>query len=87
MAKKDRQEPTAAAPDSPLRRARWAMEAGDVRRARSLAAEAAKTGSEPEKVEAQRLLERLGPDPRALMVVAAVLVLISIAAWFAILRR
>lgn len=87
MAKKERAQPGDAGADSALWRARWAMEAGDVRRARTLAAEAARTGPDAEKAEAQRLLHRLGPDPRALMVAAAVLVLIAIAAWFAILRR
>jgi hypothetical protein len=63
------------------------MEAGDVRRARALAAEAVRSGPEAEKGDAQRLLQRLGPDPRALLAAAIALVLIAMAAWFAILRR
>lgn len=63
------------------------MEAGDVRRARALAAQAVRSGTEGERAEAERLLERLGPDPRALLVAAFVLALIAVAAWLAILRR
>lgn len=91
MAKKDRagRPPAgdAALPDTPFRRARWAMEAGDVRRARALAAEAAGSGPEPEREEARKLLERLGPDPRALLAAAVALVLIALAAWLAIFRH
>jgi hypothetical protein len=39
-----------------------------------------------ERAEAKALLARLGPDMRALLVAAAVLVLIIVAAWAAILR-
>jgi hypothetical protein len=73
-------------PQTPLARARWALEAGDVRRARQLAAEAARSGPEPERPEAEALLRRLGPDMRAIAVAAGVLVLIILAAWLAILR-
>ena len=73
-------------PQTPLAKARWALEAGDVRRARALASEAARSGPEPDRAEAEALLRRLGPDPRALMVAAIVLVMIAIAAWLAILR-
>ena len=73
-------------PQTPLAKARWALEAGDVRRARQLAAEAAQSGPEPERAESSALLRRLGPDPRALMAVAVVLVLILVAAWLGILR-
>ena len=90
MAKKGRPPPLTTAsppqPQTPLGKARWALEAGDVRRARSLAAEAARSGPEPERAQADALLKRLGPDPRAILVAAAVLVLIVIAAWAAILR-
>jgi hypothetical protein len=73
-------------PQTPLAKARWALEAGDVRRARSLASEAARSGPESERAEAEALVRRLGPDPRALLVVAIVLAMIALAAWLAILR-
>lgn len=89
MAKKARPPAAAASPtqpQTPLGRARWALEAGDIRRARALAGEAARSGPEGERAAAADLLERLGPDPRAILAAAAVLVLIVIAAWAAILR-
>ena len=73
-------------PVSALDKARWSLEAGDVRRARVLAEEAARSGSEADRAEAERLLLRLRPDPVALLIVAGVLVLIAIAAWAALLR-
>ena len=73
-------------PQTPLAKARWALESGDVRRARELAAEAARSGPERERADAEALLRKLGPDMRAIAVAAAVLVLIVIAAWLAILR-
>jgi hypothetical protein len=73
-------------PQTPLAKARWALEAGDVRRARQLATEAAQSGPESERADAAALLRRLGPDPRALLAAAIVLVLIAIAAWLGILR-
>jgi len=89
MARKGRAPPSVASPpqpQTPLAKARWALEAGDVRRARELAAEAARTGPEAERAEAQALLQRLGPDLRAVAVAAVVLLLILVAAWLAILR-
>lgn len=89
MARKGRQtapEVSATQPQTPLGKARWALEAGDVRRARQLAAEAARSGPESERAEAQALLDRLGPDLAALLTAAAVLLLIMFAAWAAILR-
>ncbi|HUJ27437.1 MAG TPA: hypothetical protein VLW85_15540 [Myxococcales bacterium] len=74
-------------PVSPLARAKWSLEVGDVRRARALAREAAQAGPEADRAEAERLLARLRPDPAAMLTVAAVLVLIAIAAWLAILRH
>ena len=79
-------KPDPAVPASPLARARWAMEAGDVRRARALAEEAALSGPEAERAEAQKLLARLGPDPAALLVASLVLLVIVLAAWAALLR-
>jgi len=71
---------------TPLAKARWALEAGDVRRAHQLAAEAARAGPESERAEAEALLRRLGPDTRVIAVAAVVLLMILIAAWVAILR-
>jgi hypothetical protein len=90
MAKQGR--PTAAVasppqPQTPLAKARWALEAGDVRRARELAAEAARSGPERDRQDAEALLRKLGPDMRAVAVACGVLLLIVIAAWMAILRR
>jgi hypothetical protein len=90
MARKDRSPAVAASPtqpQTPLGKARWALEAGDIRRARALAAEAARSGPEAERAAASDLLKRLGPDPRAILAAAVVLVLIVIAAWAAILRH
>jgi FimV-like protein len=89
MARKGKPPPAAVSPtqpQTPLAKARWYMEAGDVRRARALAAEAARTGPESERPDAEALLRRLGPDMRAIAVAAGVLVLIILAAWLAILR-
>ena len=89
MAKKGKLPPAQASPpqpQTPLAKARWALEAGDVRRARQLAAEAARSGPEFERAEAEALLRRLGPDMRAFATAAVVLLLIVIAAWLAILR-
>src|SRR6185312_1436432 len=85
MAKKAKAKDVSG-PVSPLDKARWSLEAGDVRRARSLAEEAARSGPEGDRAEAERLLARLRPDPVALLIVAGVLVLIVIAAWAALLR-
>jgi FimV-like protein len=71
---------------TPLAKARWMLEAGDVRRARALAQEAATTGPEAERAEARALLERIEPDRAALLTAAAVLAMILFAAWIAILR-
>jgi hypothetical protein len=93
MARKSKAEPGRAAgapagaiPTTPLGKARWMLEAGDVRRARRYAEEAATTGPEAERAEARALLERIQPDRASLLVAAAVLVLIVFAAWIAILR-
>jgi len=83
MAKKGKLPGAAASPvqpQTPLAKARWALEAGDVRRARELVAEAARAGLESERAEAEALLRRLGPDMRAIAVAAVVLLLIVIAA-------
>ena len=74
------------APASALARARAVLEAGNVRRARELLTEAAASGPESEREEARQLLERTRPDPRALLTVGVVLLIILFAAWAAILR-
>ncbi len=62
------------------------MNAGDVRRARGFAEEAASSGPEAEREEARALLERLRPDRVAMLTAAGALLLIIVAAWVAILR-
>jgi len=90
MAKKGKLPSAVASPlqpQTPLAKARWALEAGDVRRARELAAEAVRSGPESECAEAEALLRRLGPDMRAIAVAAVVLLLILIAAWAGIFGK
>lgn len=91
MARKNKQAAPAPqreppAPASPLARARQALEAGNVRRARKLLSEAAASGPEAERREAQALLARSAPDRVALLTAAAVLLVIIVAAWLAILK-
>jgi hypothetical protein len=91
MARKSKQAAPAPqreppAPATPLARARQALEAGNVRRARQLLSEAAATGPDAERREAQEFLARIEPDRLALFTAAAVLVVIILAAWLAILR-
>jgi hypothetical protein len=90
MARKGKQETRREAPSgaqaTPLAKARWGLEAGDVRRARRFAEEAATSGPEAERAEARALLERLRPDRGAILVAAVLLLIIVIAAWAAILR-
>ena len=89
MAKKGKLPSAVASPlqpQTPLAKARWALEAGDVRRARQLP-EAARAGPESERAEAEALLRRLGPDMRAIAVAAVVLLLILIAAWAGIFGK
>ena len=74
------------APPTALGRARWMLALGDVRRARAFAEEAAAAGSEAEKAEARSLLERLAPDRGIMLSAAAVLLLIMLAAWVAIVH-
>ena len=62
------------------------LQLGDVRRARAFAAEAAGSGSEADKTDARALLDRLGPDRDAMLAAAAVLALVMVAAWVAILH-
>jgi FimV-like protein len=86
-ARKD--EPAGAAPAAgapALALARAALERGNVRKARQLAAEVVAGGPPAERAEAQALLDRTRPDSRALQTVGAVLLLIILAAWLAIFR-
>jgi hypothetical protein len=87
MARKSKAEEAGVAQQSPLKRARWALQAGNVRLARQLAAQAAAGGPEAERDEARKLAKSLEPDPQPLLVVGAVLILIIVAAWLAILRQ
>jgi hypothetical protein len=82
-----RKTETPVAPKTPLGQARAALRLGNVRLAHKLASEAAANGPEAEREEARQLLRSLAPDPQPLLVVAAVLILIIIAAWLAILRH
>jgi hypothetical protein len=86
MARKSKGDVAEAPKRTPLGQARAAYEAGNVRLARKLA-EAAAAGPEAERDEARRFLEATAPDRQALLTVAAVLVLIIVAAWLAILRH
>jgi hypothetical protein len=87
MARKSKADEAGVSQQSPLRRARAALAAGNARRARQLAAEAAASGPEPERAEARKLAQQLEPDLQPLLVVGAVLILIIVAAWLAILRH
>ena len=71
---------------TPLARARLLFEAGNVRRARALLAEAASAGPEDERAEARAFFERTAPDRGAMLAAAGALLLIAFAAWTAILR-
>jgi hypothetical protein len=87
MARKNKQAGAApAAPPGALGKARFMLEAGDVRRARQFAEEAAASGTDAEKAEARALLEHIRPDRAAILTVAIVLLMILFAAWLAILR-
>jgi FimV-like protein len=89
MARKNKQAAPAPqreppAPASPLARARQALEVGNLRRARQLLSEAAASGPEAERREAQALLARTDPDRVALLTAAAILIVIIVAAWLAL---
>ncbi len=83
MAKKEK----AGAAPTPLWLAKEALAAGDARRARALAEQAAASGPEGEREEARKLVERLKPDAQSIYAAAVVLFLILLAAWLAIFRR
>jgi hypothetical protein len=87
MARKSKADEAGVSGQSPLRRARAALVAGNARQARQLAAEAASTGPAAEREEGRKLAQQLEPDPQPLLVVGAVLILIIVAAWLAILRH
>lgn len=75
-----------AAPSDALARARLAFAAGNSRAARALAAQILASGPEPERDEAAAIRDRTSPDPRALVTVAVVFLIILFAAWAAIFR-
>ena len=70
----------------PLRRAEKALARGNVRAARTLAAQILESGAEGDKAEARSILERSGPDPQSMLVAAAVLTAICLAIWAALLH-
>jgi len=86
MARKKAEARIEQAPASLLARARVTLERGDVRSARRMLQEAIESGPPGEREEAQRLLDRTRPDPRALWTVVLVLLVILFATWVAILR-
>ena len=71
---------------SPLARAQIAMQSGDFRTARSLAAEVAAQGDDKEREQAHRILASISPDRAALIAAACVLVVIALAAILALFR-
>ena len=73
-------------PTDPLARARLAFAAGNVRAARSLAAQILARGPEAEREEASAIRDRTRPEPRALITAAVVYLLILFAAWAGIFR-
>ena len=87
MARKSKVLEASVSHGSPLKRARAALLAGNARLARQLAEEAATSGPEADRDEARALASQLQPDLQPILVIGAVLVLIIIAAWLAILRR
>jgi hypothetical protein len=87
MARKSKALEASVSRGTPLSRARAALQAGNARLARQLAEEAAASGPETEREEARVLASQLQPDSVPLLVIGAVLLLIIIAAWLAILRQ
>ena len=75
------------APRTPLQRAQAALQAGNVRLARQLAEDAAANGPPADREEARRFSRRLDRDLQPILAAAAVLILIILAAWLAILRH
>ena len=87
MARKSKAPEVSVSHGTPLSRARAALQAGNARLARQLADEAATSGPESEREEGRELSAQLRPDSVPLLVIGAVLILIIIAAWLAILRH
>jgi hypothetical protein len=87
MARKSKALEASVSHGTPLSRARAALQAGNARLARQLADEAATSGPESEREESRKLAAQLQPDSVPLLVIGAVLVLIVMAAWLAILRH
>jgi hypothetical protein len=87
MARKSKALDGSVSHGTPLSRARAALQAGNARLAKRLADEAAAAGPESERDEARQLAGQLQPDLQPLLVIGAVLILIIVAAWMAILRH
>lgn len=75
-----------AQPSAALARVRLALAVGNVRGARSLAREIVTAGPDSERPEASGILERSGPDRRAVIDTLCVIGLIFFAAWAGIFR-
>jgi FimV-like protein len=78
--------PPESASSPSLNGARAAVSRGDIRTARRLASEAARTGTEADRQAAQRLLASLGPDPAALLAAGLVLFALALTAWLTLFR-
>ena len=78
--------PPEPASNPSLNGARAAVSRGDLRAARRLASEAARTGPEADRQAAQRLLASLGPDPAALLAATLVLLALALTAWLTLFR-
>jgi hypothetical protein len=75
-----------APPGSALAQAEEALARGDTRRGRAIVRQALATTSAVDRDAAQALLQRTRVDPVALGVAGAVLLVILLAAWFALLH-
>ncbi|HXN55813.1 MAG TPA: hypothetical protein VN874_06070 [Myxococcales bacterium] len=76
-----------APPGSALAQAEEALARGDTRRGRAILRQALATASAVDRDAAEVLLRRTRVDPVALGVAGAVLLVILLAAWFALLHR
>ena len=79
--------PVPSPPRGPLAEAEAAFARGDARSGRELLRTLIESGPEQDREVARALLERRGPDPQALLVIAVVAILILLALWLAIFRR
>jgi hypothetical protein len=74
-------------PGSALAQAKEALARGDTRRSRAILRQALATDPTVDRAAAEALLQRTRVDPVALGVAGAVLLVIVLAAWFALLHR